>query len=254
MDNIMSRCFDAIDKIAKDAFPSLFQPCPGGLIYHYTSFESSQKILEGNSIRFTHVKFMNDHHEMRYGLEMCYKLLGLMIKNEDNEGIRYFLLVLFCSIIATFENEKERSGLFSWLKDNYFDKDNPRQYTILSDFAPTDFYVACFSAEEAKDSLPMWYMYADHGAGVCLGLDAKNLIETHQGHFKDFPEPFHSTCFYGHEGTGKISEFKRGIAKFISDIGDLLKQHYSNGGTLEQVNNAEFLGRAEHYLMPDLNT
>jgi hypothetical protein len=183
MDHTMSRCFEAIDKSAKDSFPSLFKPCPRRLLYHYTSYESSQKILEGNSIRFTHVKFMNDHQEMRYGLEMCCKLLGMLLKNENDERISYFLLVLLCSIIATFENEEQRNGLFSWLKDNCFHKDNPEQYAVLSDIKPMDFYVACFSAEEAKDSLPLWYMYADHGAGVCLGFDAKNLIEAHQGHF-----------------------------------------------------------------------
>lgn len=249
MVNTMNRWFEAVDKSAKDSFPSLFKPGPRGLLYHYTSCESSQKILEGNSIRFTHVEFMNDHHEMRYGLDWFYQLVSLIIKNEHDEKISYFLLVLSCSIIARFENEEERNGLFSWLKDNCFHKDNQEQYAVLSNVKPMDFYVACFSAEEAKDSLPMWYMYADHGVGVCLGFDAENLIEAHQGHFKDFPEPFHTACFYGYEGTGKIPEFKRGIANFINDIGNLLKQHYSNGGTPDQVNNAEFLDLAEHYLM-----
>jgi len=117
---------------------------------------------------------MNDHQEMRYGLAMFFTLLRLMIKNENDERIRDFILVLFCSIVATFENERERNGLFSWLKDNCFDKDNPERYAVFSDNKPMDIYVACFSSEEAKDSLPMWYMYAGHGTGVCLSFDAKN--------------------------------------------------------------------------------
>jgi hypothetical protein len=129
--NTINRWFEAVDKSAKDSFPSLFKPAPGGLLYHYTSFESSQKILEGNSIRFTHVKFMNDDQEMRYGLEMCYELLSLMIKNENDERIRYFLLVSFCSIVLTFENEEERNVQLRWLKDNCFDKDNPEQYAVF---------------------------------------------------------------------------------------------------------------------------
>jgi Protein of unknown function (DUF2971) len=244
----MTKFFERVDKSAKDSLPSLFKPCPRGLLYHYTSFESSQKILEGNSIRFTHVKFMNDHQEMRYGLEMCYKLLSLMIKNENDERIRYFLLVLCCSIIATFENEREWNGLFSWLKNNSFDKYNPGQYAELNDDKQYDFYVACFSAESAKDSLPMWYMYADRGSGVCLGFDKQKLIDAHQKQYEGFPEPFHTCCFYGHEGTNKIPEFKRGIAEFINKISDILKEHYSNEGTAEELNKAEFLELTMHYI------
>lgn len=92
-------------------------------------------------------------------------------------------------------------------------------------------------------------MYADYGTGVCLGFDAKKLIEAHQKKYEDFPEPFHISCFYGPEGTGKIPEFKRGIANFIREISNLLKQHYSDGGTTEEVNKAEFLDLAEHYII-----
>jgi hypothetical protein len=53
------------------------------------------------------------------------------------------------------------------------------------------------------------------GTGVCLGFDGRNLIEAHQKFYNDkgFPEPFHTSCVYGPEGTEKIPEFKRGIAK-----------------------------------------
>ena len=190
----MNRFFEVVDKSAKDSFPNLLKPIPPSLLYHYTSFDSSKKILEGNSIRFTHINFMNDRQEMRYGLDMFYELVRLLIKNEKDERIRYFLHVLFCSIVATFENERKRSGLFSSLKDNCFDKDNPEQYAVFNEGTPKDFYVACFSAEGAKNSLPMWHMYAGHGTGVCLGFDAKKLIEAHQKQYEGFPEPFHTSC------------------------------------------------------------
>jgi len=153
MENAMNRWFEVVDNYAKDSFQSIFKPVTSSILYHYTSFETSQKILEGNSIRFTHVKFMNDREEMRYGMTMFYELVRPMIKNESDKQIRYFLHVLFCSIVTTFENERERSGLFSWLKDNCFDKDNPEQYAVFNESKPFDIYVACFSDEEAKDSL-----------------------------------------------------------------------------------------------------
>jgi hypothetical protein len=191
---------------------------------------------------------MNDHKEMKYGLAMFYKLVGLMIKSEIDEKLSYFLLVLLCSIVATFENETEKNELFAWLKNNCFDTDNPEQYAVLCDSKPMDIYVACFSGENAKDSLPMWYMYADHGSGVCLGFDKQKLIDAHQKQFEGFPEPFHTSCFYGHEGTDKIPEFKRGIAEFINKISDFLKQHYSTGGTAEELNKGEFLELTMHYI------
>lgn len=163
----MNSFFELVDKSAKVSFPSLFKPDFPSLLYHYTSFESSKKILEGNSIRFTHVKFMNDREEMRYGLTMFYELVCQMIKNENDERISYFLHVLFCSIIADFENERERNGLFSWLKDNCFDKDNPEQYAVLNDSKQRDFYVACFSAEEAKDSFQ---------CGTCMPIMAREFV------------------------------------------------------------------------------
>ncbi len=245
----MNKFFEAVDTSAKESFPSIFNAEPPSILYHYTSFESSQKILDGNKIRFTHVKFMNDREEMRYGLTMFYKLVRLLIQSKSDERIRYFLHVLFCSIVATFENERERNGLFSWLKDNCFDKDNPGQHAVFNDIKPMDIYVACFSAEEAKDSLAMWYMYAAQGTGVCLGFDAKKLIEAHQKQYEDFPEPFLTSCFYGYEGTEKIPEFKRGIANFLKKVSNCLEQHYSNGGTVEEVNEAEFLELSMHYII-----
>jgi hypothetical protein len=246
----MNKFFEAVDLSAKDSFPSIFKADPPNMLYQYTSLESSQKILEGNTIRFTRVDFMNDREEMRYGLTMFYKLVTLFIKNNEiSKRVRYFLLVLFSSIVADFGHEKEWNTLRSFLKDYSFDKDNPEQYAVLNDSPPKDFYVACFSAEDAKDSLPMWYMYADHGTGVCLGFDAKKLIEAHQKQFEGFPEPFQVSCFYGPEGTLKIHEFKRGIAEFISKISNFLQQHYSNGGTVDELNESGFLQLTMHYIL-----
>ena len=180
-----------------------------------------------------------------------YLLLRLMIENENDEQIRYFLLVLVSSVVLICENERERNRHFRWLKDNHFDKDNPEQYAVLNDIKPIYIYVACFSSEEAKDSLPMWYMYAAHGTGVCLGFDGKKLIEAHQKFYKDqdFPEPFHTSCFYGHEGTEKIPEFKQGIENYINKISNLLKEHHSNGGAIEELNKAEFLELTVYYII-----
>jgi hypothetical protein len=247
----MNRFFKVVDKSAKDSFPGIFEMKNPSLLYHYTSFESSRKILEGNSIRFTHVKFMNDYEEMRYGLHMFYELVCMMINEENDKAISYFLFVLFCSIVVSFENERERNGVFSMLKDKSFDKDNPEQYAVLNCSKAIDIYVACFSAEEAKDSLPMWYMYAAHGTGVCLGFDAKKLIEAHQRRYEDqgFPEPFDTSCFYGPEGTNKIREFKQGLFNFITNISEFIRQHYSAHGTPEELNKAEFLELTMHYII-----
>ena len=113
----MNKFFEAVDTSAKNSFPSIFKADHPRILYQYTSLPIlPQKILEGNCIRFTHVNFMNDREEMRYGLAMFYQLMDLIIKNENDERIRYFLHVLKCSIIADFESRKKGTDCIRGLR------------------------------------------------------------------------------------------------------------------------------------------
>jgi hypothetical protein len=85
-----------VDKFAHEAFPNLSQARGyTGILCHYTSFETSQKILEGNTFRLTHMRCMNDYEEMRYGCDMFYRLIHMIREAQDDQRIKNFFKILF---------------------------------------------------------------------------------------------------------------------------------------------------------------
>jgi Protein of unknown function (DUF2971) len=145
-------------------------------------------------------------------------------------------------VIAVFENDEQRAGVFHYLKDNNFLTTNPSLYHALKGLQTNDIYLACFSGEEAEDSLPMWYMYADHGSGVCLGFDGKAMLAAHQSKFIDFPEQAYAMVVYD------IKQFKYGIATFLQSIANFLTRFFADGCDDQKLNGGEFLYFVSYYV------
>jgi len=76
-----------VTKFAHAAFPNLSRDVAGTILNHYTSLETSQRILESKTFRLTHVHSMNDYEEMRYGLHMFYELVTMFNNSANNEEI-----------------------------------------------------------------------------------------------------------------------------------------------------------------------
>lgn len=133
------------------------------LVYHYTTTECFQKILE-NSIdrktgKITEFKFwassiyaMNDPTEFLHGYKLICKELPAMEKNIGIIDDKYKLSLLD---VAQCEI------------DGKYKQNNITEAIYESSDVP---FVLSFVKQECKDFLPMWSTYASNGNGICLGF------------------------------------------------------------------------------------
>ncbi|MDB5288379.1 MAG: hypothetical protein JWR05_3328 [Mucilaginibacter sp.] len=118
------------------------------IVYHYTSFESFQKIITTESLIATNVLYLNDTNEFKYGIDMFEFSLEEILKKKKTSK-------LIISIIEDIYNKIHESNI-------------------------SDNYVTCFSAE--KDQLSQWQAYGDSGRGVAIGFKVTSLSRCFQYH------------------------------------------------------------------------
>jgi len=123
------------------------------VLYHYTSFNTAKKIIEGNSLRFSDPEDFNDPFDLNLDL------LDFESSLED--------CVDFFSRFFSFDRESYTKSLAHTIsKDPDFIRKNGIQ--MLKEFKE-DIGVVCFSDE--YDNALMWGHYADKHKGVCLGIN-----------------------------------------------------------------------------------
>ncbi|MBS4213867.1 DUF2971 domain-containing protein [Neobacillus rhizophilus] len=122
--------FDNLDKIMK-----------GPMLYHYTSMEALNNILDREKCFWiTRVDFMNDYKEVAYVTEVVQAIIGEIEKSKE--------------------------------KDTFIH--------LYKDFASTESYykdlnIFAFSLTENPDSLPLWYNYGAN-EGCNIGIDASKFF------------------------------------------------------------------------------
>jgi hypothetical protein len=117
-------------------------PKEEGILYHYTSQRAMHSIIENNSLWVSHVYYMNDANEIKYGCNL-FKQIILDRINHEQEG-----------------NVKQ---LLSDLKDRMdFIIDMP-------------LYLFVFSLSEKGNLLSQWRGYTPLGAGVSIGFGQQML-------------------------------------------------------------------------------
>ncbi|MFV0593404.1 MAG: DUF2971 domain-containing protein [Draconibacterium sp.] len=114
------------DKLNKQADTS-------DLIYHYTSLESAISIIETQSFFCSHINFLNDKKEYKYGVE------------------------LLSDIFSRLENENFETEIIKIAKEN------------ISKIHSSERFTTCFSKE--GDLLGQWRAYANNGKGLSIGFD-----------------------------------------------------------------------------------
>ena len=134
------------------------------LIYHYTPLKTFHSMVKNvmeskddeKSFEFwaSSSFCMNDIAEFEHGYNVLKKLLPTF---EDKIEDRLRLSNIDRQTVIVGKSPDYVSKL---IKDN----------TVIMDKMP---YVISFSF--MPDYLPMWYMYADRGEGVCLGFEMKEL-------------------------------------------------------------------------------
>ena len=134
------------------------------LIYHYTSLKAFHDMVKNvmeskddeKSFEFwaSSSFCMNDIVEFTHGYEILKELLP-SFEDGVEERFRLSLLEKQAVILG-----KSPDYVSKQIKDN----------AVIMDMIP---YVISFSY--MPDYLPMWYMYADRGEGVCMGFEIEEL-------------------------------------------------------------------------------
>jgi len=122
---------------SKDVFPR-------DELWHYTSAEALDSILNTCSLWATNVAYMNDPAEVSYGQKMLSDFLALILESSDTP-----LKTMFANAaIAALKRQDA----------------DPRE----------DYFCICLS--EHKDDLSQYRAYSDAGKGYCIGLKIPDLM------------------------------------------------------------------------------
>ncbi len=109
------------------------------VLYHYTTPEGLNGILESRSLRCGHASYFNDPNEIMYGMELILEALHTERASESRGDIQAFLDGLKMYVEITFTTYR---------------------------FDP---FIACFC--ESSTLLSQWRNYATGGMGYCIGFN-----------------------------------------------------------------------------------
>lgn len=118
------------------------------LLAHYTSLDALEQIMSSNELWFSSPLFMNDFHEMRFGMLEGQRIFQEMMSDAD--------------FVAQYGNAEEL-GTFRNHFEFYFKQFDQEQ--------ALDIYVFCLSehaAEKPDGLLSMWRGYGSNGNGAAL--------------------------------------------------------------------------------------
>lgn len=126
-----------------DAFLRHFGSNVPNMLWHYTSYETFEKIVSSNQIWFTHVSTLNDCSEVTHAADL------------SRTALEKYLKVKALTV-------RERC-LLEYIKE-----------TLLESNADSSWYVSCFT--ELEDDLSQWRAYGNNATGVAIGFDARELL------------------------------------------------------------------------------
>lgn len=128
-----------------------FGPKTEGVLYHYTSHKNLRCIVEDRRLRISHVYYMNDANEIKYGAE------------------------LFKTVVAERQNRETNQVLIDFLVEL-------RDW--INQLIGLPHYIFVFSLTEKGNLLSQWRAYTPSGeAGVSIGFSKEGLekIATQKG-------------------------------------------------------------------------
>lgn len=111
------------------------------MLYHYTSYETLQKILDTKSLRACDISKLNDRREFKICFEVFQKAVNKFREMEDADT--------YNEMLEQIVNE-------------------------VNSYKKFDYYVTCFSRE--RDLLSQWQMYGDSCMGLCLVFDKNEIL------------------------------------------------------------------------------
>mgnify|MGYP001234663262 CR=1 FL=1 len=158
-------------------------PKAEGVLYHYTSHKSLRSIAENRRLRISHVYYMNDANEIKYGAELLKRVVAERYVRETNQSVVEFLIEF-----------KE------W----------------LNQLIGLPHYIFVFSLTEKGNLLSQWRAYTPPGeTGVSIGFSHEGLKRLAAERGFELIK-----CFYDNNEQLSIlnSEIDAIVAKFTQDV------------------------------------
>lgn len=196
--------------------------------YHYASASTFPKILSDSALRFTDVRFMNDHSEM----VCCVKCL-LDFLDAHRKEYPYCWEVVSELLLKKHSADEYRNLEVSEIEFG----------SSLPEYIPTRCFAFCMS--EKPDLLNMWNYYVHNGKyeGYSIGFDVYDFLKSFDTDQKNTSDPI---CIR----YGKILYKKKEQVKEIETIVKLIEQHpkrirdNENGKLIFNIS----MARLRHYI------
>jgi nucleoid-associated protein YejK len=150
---------------------------PRGLLYHYTTVEGFLGILESDSIRATHIRYMNDSQEFVDALGHMGTLVGELVSEFErcNADLRQAMSNVGDTFAGRFEKLREslRVGLGEFLCSisSPMSRRNSAYIVSFTDDAALELTLL----GPPGDRLSQWRAYGGGGKGISLGFDHSAL-------------------------------------------------------------------------------
>ncbi|WP_417432908.1 DUF2971 domain-containing protein [Kiloniella sp.] len=191
-DNIYE-LFNPIDEFILDTEESY--PSIRPLLAHYTNLTTAEEILKRDEIWLSNPLFMNDHEEVRFGV---------------NNGVN--LALQSHELRHTLSTEKNFDIFSESLNKRYDDYDHSRDETGV-----LNTYIFCLSEHKDNNSdglLSMWRGYGDTGKGVALVFDTSKIVPDNN-----------SPLILGKVSYGSQEDRINKLAELVSIFASIIKDH-----------------------------
>lgn len=145
-DKSMPSIFTIYRILQEDSFNINFGSESNNIVYHYTSIQGLDGIINSNSMWMTDFKYMNDYKEISHGVGLVENLVNDLEKND------------------IYNNKEEYFQI--WKR---FIKKGIKKRICIS----------CFSVDNG-DSLSQWRGYGNNGSGISIGFKSNSTFWDYQ--------------------------------------------------------------------------
>jgi len=152
--------FTTKDPSEAQSVKTVIKCTPPSILYHYTKREGFLGILEERSIRASHIRYLNDAHEMAFAIHLTQQIL------EEH-----------LAVVAADEQKKLCTELQKWLQS--FEHQTQ---------------VFVFSISEDGDLLSQWRAYCKSSDGYAIGFDTQKLRQ-----YANSQSFYMAPCMYDNE-------------------------------------------------------
>jgi len=178
--------FYLTDPFQASCIKTVFDCSPPDVLYHYTRREGLLGILEKRSVYASHIRYLNDAHEMAHAMDLIQTILKVRLA------------------VATGDQKQLYEQVKQWVESLKFQNQ-----------------VFVFSMSQDGDSLSQWRAYCNSNDGYAIGFDTQKLSQHANSQFF-----YMAPCVYDHEAQDALisllledvnDDFQKRIQSSVND-------------------------------------